>query len=250
MPELPEVRTVAAVLNKTLKNKKLNNINIIYPKIINKNSLDLKKIIGKILNKINTNGKYLLFDFGDYTLISHLRMEGKYFIKKELDPIEKHEHIEFIFDNEISLRYHDVRKFGRMELTKDIKNNKSLSKLAPEPFDIKAEDFYNNIKKRKVPIKALLLDQTIINGLGNIYANEVLFDAKVNPLKPGFKITKNEAIKIIKSSINILNKAIKEKGTTIRSYTSSEGVTGNYQFFLKVHLKENQHCDICNQKII
>lgn len=251
MPELPEVRTVAKVLRK-LKNKKVANIKIIYPKIITKDSLDLNLLINKTLKEINTIGKYLLFDFDEYILISHLRMEGKYFIKDEHDSYEKHEHIIINFKDNISLRYHDTRKFGTMQLInkEDLNNTKSISKLASEPFNLNKEEFYNKVSKKNTSIKNILLDQTIINGLGNIYANEVLYSSNINPLRKGNTLTREETDKLVDSSIIILDKAIKEKGTTIKSYTSSLGVEGNYQQYLKVHLKENELCTVCNNKII
>lgn len=248
MPELPEVRTVAKALN-TLKNKQIKNINIIYPKIISDNSLDINLLINKTLKEVTTLGKYLLFDFEEYILISHLRMEGKYFIKKEDEEYVKHEHIALNFTDKTSLRYHDTRKFGRMQLVYKDKLSEvpSLTKLASEPFNLDKEDFYKKVSKKRVPIKSILLDQTIINGLGNIYVNEVLFDSRINPLKQGIQITRKQTDKIVDSSVNILNHAIKEGGTTIRSYTSSLGITGNYQNFLKVHLQEN--CSVCHNKI-
>lgn len=251
MPELPEVKTVAEVLKKELLNKKITNIKIIYPKIIKEESLDLNLLLNKKLDNLKTKGKFLLFYFEDYILISHLRMEGKYFIKKPSEELVKHEHIIFTFNNNISLRYHDTRKFGRLELIKkeDLNKNKSISKLGPEPKDIDIDLFYQTIKKRNTPIKTILLNQEIISGLGNIYVNEVLFDSKINPFRKGLNITREETKEIINSSIKILDKATKYKGTTIKSYTSSLGVKGNYQQFLKVHMKENQLCPNCNNKI-
>ncbi|MDD2505444.1 MAG: DNA-formamidopyrimidine glycosylase [Bacilli bacterium] len=250
MPELPEVRTVAKVLKK-LKNKKISNIKVIYSKIINPNSLDINLLINKTLKDINTIGKYLLFNFDEYILISHLRMEGKYFIKNKNDTLAKHEHIIFDFNDSTSLRYHDTRKFGRMQLIKkeDLENNSSLKKLAKEPFDLDKDSFYKEVHKKNKAIKTVLLDQTIINGLGNIYVNEVLYDSKINPLKLANKLTRNETNNLLDSSCKILNLAIKEGGTTIKSYTSSLGVEGNYQKYLKVHLRENELCEICNNKI-
>ena len=187
MPELPEVKTVAEVLKKELLNKKITNIKIIYPKIIKEESLDLNLLLNKTLNNLKTKGKFLLFSFEDYILISHLRMEGKYFIKKPSEELVKHEHIIFTFNNNISLRYHDTRKFGRLELIKkeDLNKNKSISKLGPEPKDIDIDLFYQTIKQRNTPIKTILLNQEIISGLGNIYVNEVLFDSKINPFLKG-----------------------------------------------------------------
>lgn len=252
MPELPEVKTVASTLKKELLNKKITNIKIIYPNIIKKESLDISLLLNKTLDNIKTKGKFILFYYNDYILISHLRMEGKYFIKNPDAKIEKHEHIIFTFDNNITLRYHDTRKFGRFELIKkeDLNKNKSISKLGPEPKDINYDLFYKTIKKRKTPIKTILLNQEIISGLGNIYVNEVLFDSKIDPFKKGINITKDESNRIIDSSIKILEKATKYKGTTIKSYTSSLGVKGNYQQFLKVHMKGSDPCLNCNNKIL
>lgn len=246
MPELPEVRTVAKVLKKNLLNKEITNIKIIYPKMIEKESLSFDKLIGKSLTDINTKGKFLIFTFEDLYLVSHLRMEGKYFIKKLNDPVEKHEHIIFEF-GDLSVRYHDTRKFGRMILVKNLSDYKSLDKVGLEPFDkeLTKEKLKDNLKS-KLPIKELLLDQSIIAGLGNIYVNEVLFASKINPLKKGEDITLDECDSIINNSVKILNEAIKYGGTTIKSYTSSLGVTGHYQDYLMVHKRDGEPCKICN----
>lgn len=250
MPELPEVRTVASVLRKNLLNKKITNIKIIYPKMIEKESLDFNNLIGKKLISIDTKGKFLIFKFEDLYLVSHLRMEGKYFIKGLNDPIEKHEHIIFEF-GDLSVRYHDTRKFGRMILVKDLKDYKSLEKIGLEPFDKKlTKELLKDNLKSKLPIKELLLDQSVMAGLGNIYVNEVLFASKINPLKKGEDITLNDAQNIIDNSVKILNEAIKYGGTTIKSYTSSLGVTGHYQDYLMVHKKEGVPCKICGNTIL
>ena len=250
MPELPEVRTVAKVLKDNLLNKKIKNIKIIYPKMIEPNSLDFKLLIGKTLKEIKTKGKYLIFKFDDLFLVSHLRMEGKFFIKKLNDPYEKHEHIVFEF-GDISLRYHDIRKFGRMILVKELSDYKSLKKVGFEPFDreMTSKELLSRLKNKKISIKEALLDQSIIAGLGNIYVNEVLFASNIYPLKTADNISIDEAQKIIDNSILILNKAIKYGGTTIKSYTSSLGVTGRYQDYLMVHKKAGEKCKICSSII-
>ncbi len=176
-------------------------------------------------------------------------MEGKYFVKKHTDPIEKHEHIIFEFVDNTDLRYADVRKFGRMCLVKkeDINTYEPVAKQGIEPIGDKltAKYIYEHFKNKKIPIKSLLLDQTIIAGLGNIYADEVAFASSVNPLKLGEKITLKECEKIATAAKAIIEKAIEYGGTTIRSYTSSLGVTGHYQDFLCVHTKEGQACPNC-----
>ena len=253
MPEIAEVRTVATVLKKQILNKKIKDVNVLYKGIIT-NDLDYFKkcLIGNEILDIKTKGKWLLFYLNDYILLSHLRMEGKYFIKNIEEEINKHEHVIFEFEN-FSLRYHDTRKFGKMTIIKqnEIDTYESLSKLGPEPFDktLTKDYLYNKLHNKNLSIKTLLLDQTIINGLGNIYANEVLFESGINPTKVGKEINIDECQKIIESSKKIVKKAIEEGGTTIKSYTSSLGVEGNYQKYLRVHMKENEECSVCKNKI-
>ena len=167
----------------------------------------------KKINDIKRRGKWLMFDLGDYYLLSHLRMEGKYFVKNSSEEIVKHEHIIITFEDFTDLRYHDTRKFGRMFLTDDLSKCKGLNKLGLEPFDknINSDYLLTKFNKSNLPIKELLLDQSIIAGLGNIYANEVLFLSKINPFKKGKDITKNECDNIISSSKEIFfkNKLLK-----------------------------------------
>ena len=249
MPELPEVRTVAKVLKNKIVGKTIINYQIRYSNIIEGSSMSFDNLIGKKIIDITTYGKYLIFKIDNLYLISHLRMEGKYYIKEINEELNKHEHIIFILDDKISLRYHDTRKFGRMFLTDDLSKCKGLTKLGLEPFDSKITStyLYNKLNKSNLPIKELLLDQSIIAGLGNIYANEVLFLSKINPFKKGKELTLNECNNILLSSKEILTNAIIDGGTTIKSYTSSLGVFGSYQDKLAVHTKNI--CPACKSKI-
>lgn len=253
MPEIAEVETVRRTLKKQILNKKIKYIKILYPKIIEKESLDINNIIDNEFVDINRKGKWLIFNLNNYNLISHLRMEGKFFLKKEDEPIEKHEHIIIGFDD-FELRYHDTRKFGRMILLDKEKTfeYKGLAKLGIEPLDkqLTKEYIYTKINKSNLSIKTLLLDQTIISGLGNIYANEVLFDAKINPHRKGKTITLAECSNIVNSSNKIIKEAIELGGTTIKSYTSSLGVTGRFQQKLMVHKREGEACKVCSSPII
>lgn len=255
MPEIAEVETVRNTLKRMILNKKIIDVNIIYPKIIESNITDFKNIlVGRSIIDISRRGKYLLFDLDDYVLISHLRMEGKYFIKKSNEPIEKHEHIIISFSDNTDLRYHDTRKFGRMNLVKknDVNNIECIKKQGIEANDksLSKEYIYNKIHNKHIPIKTLLLDQTIISGLGNIYANEVLFSSHINPERMGSSLSLAECESVARCSNKIIDEAIKYGGTTIKSYTSSLGVTGRFQQFLNVHKKENEPCPVCNTKIV
>ncbi len=250
MPEIAEVETVRNVLKKQILNKKIAKIDIFYPKMIEN---DIKEFQEELLNSsfvdIKRRGKYLLFETKDNYLISHLRMEGKYFVKDSSEAKGKHEHVRFTFADNTTLRYEDVRKFGRMHLVKkgELNTDIGVSKQGIEANskDLTGDYIYSKIKKKNLPMKTILLDQTIISGLGNIYADEVLFAARINPLKKGKDLTKEECQRIAESSIVIINNAIKYGGTTIRSYTSSLGVTGHYQDYLRVHTKNNKPCCEC-----
>ena len=254
MPEIAEVETVKETLKRKILNKKIVSVDIIYPKMIESDIREFKNIIeNKMFIDIKRIGKWLIFDLGDYYLLSHLRMEGKFFIKDKSLPIIKHEHIIFTFEDGSDLRYHDTRKFGKMNLIEkcDLYEVESIKKQGLEPLDDKltADYLLEKLKNKRIAIKTLLLDQTIISGLGNIYVNEILFDARINPKRCGNTITKEECIKIIHSSKRIIKRAIELGGTTIKSYTSSLGVTGKFQNELKVHTKENEKCPVCSEKI-
>ncbi len=253
MPELPEVETVRNVLKKKLIGKRINRVEVLYKNIIETDYNDfIKNIINESFIDIKRQGKYLIFELDHYYLVSHLRMEGKYFIKPLNDKIEKHEHVIFYFDD-FTLRYHDTRKFGRMDLVDKDKlyTDTSLSHLGIDAnsSDLTIEYLKDKLNKNK-PIKTLLLDQDIIAGIGNIYADEILFASKIHPETHGNKLKKEDIENIIINSKKILDKAIVEGGTTIRSYTSSLGVTGNYQNYLSVHQREGEECPICKSKII
>lgn len=255
MPEIAEVETVKNTLKLKILKKKIKEVNIYYKKIVmDEEEIFKNNLIGKEVMDIKRIGKWLLFETETHYLLSHLRMEGKYFIKKEKDPIEKHEHIEFLFEDGSALRYHDTRKFGRMKLVeKDhLYEFEGIKKQGKEPLDpnLTKEYLFEKLKKKKIPMKTLLLDQTIISGLGNIYADEVLFDAKINPLKKGTEISLGECEKIVKSAAKIIKQAMDMGGTTIRSYTSSLGVTGRFQQCLQVHQKEGKPCAICGTSIL
>ncbi len=254
MPEIAEVETVRNTLKRMILKKKIVDVKIIYPRMIESNIEDFKKIlVGREFIDIKRIGKWLLFDLGDYYLLSHLRMEGKFFVKDSKEELAKHEHIVISFLDKTDLRYHDTRKFGRMNLVRkeDLEKVEAIAKQGIEPIskDLTKEYLLEQFKGKTGPIKNLLLDQTIISGLGNIYANEVLFEAKINPERKGTSITVGECESIVKACNKIISKAIEYGGTTIKSYTSSLGVTGRFQQFLNVHKKEGEPCPNCGNPI-
>ena len=250
MPELPEVETVLRTLETKIKDRKILDIKVLYKPIVDLDAKVFKKnLIGQHFRDFKRRGKYLIFEMDDISFISHLRMEGKYFILNKDYPIDKHTHVIFYLDNGEELRYHDVRKFGRMELMEKKDDYSKFKQLGPEPFDKEFNIKYckDYLSKKSNPIKEVLLSQEFVAGIGNIYVDEILWDICVNPSRPANKLKDEEIKLLISSTRRILKAAIKAGGTTIRSYTSSLGVTGRFQISLKVHTQEN--CPICNSSI-
>lgn len=259
MPELPEVETVRQTLKQQILGEVIDSVTVLYAPIIENINKDefCEKLKNEQINRIERYGKYLIFILTNYSIISHLRMEGKFFLKSKTEEIVKHEHIIFTFKSGLTLRYHDTRKFGKMALVHStnmdiIMSYPSLKKLGPEANTDKLtkEYLFNALIKRKEAIKTALLNQEIIAGLGNIYVDEVCFKCHLNPSMSCSKITMDDAQNIINASREILDKAILAGGTTIRSYTSSLGVTGRFQVSLNVHTKVGCSCPSCGNTII
>ena len=255
MPELPEVETVKNSLKLRLVGRKICDVRVIYDNIIEYPSvLEFKNNIrNQTIIDMDRYGKWIIFVLDDYYLLSHLRMEGKYFFKHSNDSVLKHEHVIFELDNGEELRYHDVRKFGKMHLILKDKINElgPFLSMGLEPWDKRLDVSYlkNKYSKKKLPIKSVLLDQSIIVGIGNIYADEILFLSCISPLKRACLLSDKELSLIIRYTKEVLEKAILKGGTTIRSYTSVDGVHGLFQQELFVHGKKGVCCKVCNHKI-
>lgn len=254
MPELPEVETVRRGLEKLIQGKKIASLDIRYPKMI-KTDLDQfqKELPGQVIQSMGRRGKYLLFFLTDKVLISHLRMEGKYFYYPGQVPERKHAHVLIHFEDGGTLVYEDVRKFGTMELlAPELLDAYFVSKkLGPEPAeeDFDLEIFIGALKKSKKPIKSHLLDQTLVAGLGNIYVDEVLWRAKVHPSRLSNSLTAQEARKVHDQTIEVLGQAVEKGGSTIRTYTNAFGEDGTMQDFHQVYDKAGQACSRCGSII-
>ncbi|BDR56394.1 DNA-formamidopyrimidine glycosylase [Xylocopilactobacillus apis] len=249
MPELPEVQTVVNNLTPLIIDHTIKNIDVYYPKMI-QNDLDefTNTLKGLKFTGIRRRGKYILFDLNHgKTLISHLRMEGKYSVLESSDQIPKHTHVVFNFDNGQRLAYHDTRKFGRMHLvdTSKVDVTKEIKKLGLEPFDksFTGDALYQLLEKKKGKIKVVLLSQEVVVGLGNIYVDEVLYYAKIHPASIANHLTKEDAELICEGSKKILKSAIKYGGTTIFSFKNANGQIGHFQDHLKVHSQDGKTCE-------
>lgn len=258
MPELPEVETVAATLRHQLQGVEIQHVSVLWDNIIAEGSVEefKKRLVGQSFQDFHRHGKYIIFELNNYFLVSHLRMEGKYFYDEEENiPHSNHNHIFFRLANGKVLVYHDVRKFGKLYLydkSIPILERKAFKNSGIDAMDPKLDGMYlyHELEGKSKVLKAMLLDQNIIAGIGNIYADEICF---LLHLYPGTYIA-NYSIPlcddIIEATRIVLSKAIAEGGTTIRSYTSSLGISGRFQLYLNVHMREHQACHICQSEIV
>ena len=270
MPELPEVETVRKGLEQKLKNFNISEIEILRASTIAFPSEEEFKngIKNSLVEKWDRRGKYLIAHLKKSSIVSnqnkiksngylviHLRMTGYFQWIEEFCPPCKHTRIRFFDSKKRELRFIDVRSFGQMWWIKKglIPEEiiKGLGTLGPEPFskDFNVKYLEKKLSKREKSIKAVLLDQTIIAGIGNIYADESLFAANISPFRKANSISKKELIKLIDSIINVLRESIGSGGTTFSDFRDLEGVNGNYSMLAKVYRRAGEECSICKNLI-
>ena len=243
MPELPEVETTVNSLN-ILKNKKVTNLKIHTKKLRYPVPLNLSiKIINSRIVDLRRIAKYVIIDFDkSNSIIIHLGMSGRLKILRNNILIKKHDHLVFNFTNNYKLVFNDPRKFGFIDVVRSdkIKNIRYIKKLGLDALDknLSIDYLHKKINKSDVPVKQLLLNQYIVAGIGNIYASEILFDAKISPLIKGKDLNKFQIGTILKSTNKILKKAIRSGGSSINDYVSPDGTLGNFQKNFKVYGKE------------
>ena len=250
MPELPEVETVKNVLLPIVKGRKIISIDVLRKSTIHGDIDEFNNVLtNQTFLDISRIGKFLIFHLtNELIIISHLRMEGKYYEVLESDSDTKYSRVVFHLDNGHKLCYDDSRCFGMMKLSneKEYRSVKDIAQLGPEPFDVKDVNYLiNRTKKSTLPIKSTLLDQTLMTGLGNIYADEVLYASNIHPLTPANKITKKQWEIIVKNSQDILSQAIIAGGSTIKSYHPGKDIDGNFQSALKAYGKKGKPCEKC-----
>lgn len=254
MPELPEVETVRRGLEHLIVGKKIVSVEVCVPKMVKTGVEDFQlNILGQTFESIGRRGKYLLLNLNRQTVISHLRMEGKYLLFEDEVPDNKHFHLFFGLNGGSILVYQDVRKFGTFELLpkSQVEAYFVQKKIGPEPNakDFKLKPFEEGLTKSHKAIKTLLLDQHLVAGLGNIYVDEVLWAAKVDPEQLASRLKKSEIKRIHDETIRILQLAIEKGGSTIRTYRNALGEDGTMQDFLQVYGKAGQPCTRCGHEI-
>ncbi|WP_461212942.1 DNA-formamidopyrimidine glycosylase [Lacticaseibacillus sp. GG6-2] len=258
MPELPEVENVRRSLSNLVVGKTVAAVATNWEKIlIGGQQLFQEALQNATVTGVDRRGKYLLLRFdNDLTLVSHLRMEGKYQLAVDAtQPLPRFVHVWFDFTDGSQLRYLDMRKFGRMQLCDTGSVAASVSGIAamgPEPtaeaFDATA--FYQTLKRHKKPIKSVLLDQSVVAGVGNIYADETLWRAKINPEQPAATLTRKEVVRLHDEIIAIMAQAIELGGTSVHTFVDANGKRGGFQEHLRVYDREGTPCPVCGTTIV
>ncbi|NPV74285.1 MAG: DNA-formamidopyrimidine glycosylase [Pelotomaculum sp.] len=256
MPELPEVETVRRTLQAKLPGLKITGVEVLLPKVIRSPDLsEFKEKIAdrKILN-VGRRGKYLLINLsGGYTLAVHLRMTGRLVYCAGDAPPARHTHVIFNLSNGCQLHFADMRQFGRIWLvpTDALDSLKGIKELGVEPLEelFTREFLKKELRRRHARIKPLLLDQTFIAGLGNIYTDEALHRARINPERLATTLTPREITRLYHAIRDVLQEGIENRGTTVRDFIDGNGQAGNYQEFLQVYNREGKPCPRCGDKI-
>ena len=259
MPELPEVETVTRALAKIVERSKVKNVEIYRTDLRWKVPDDLKQILeNDIFEKPFRRGKYILIPTKkDNILLIHLGMSGQIKIKELVPTLLKHDHIRIIIENKnnnlFSITYNDPRRFGYVDYLnkRDLTKHFLLKSLGVEPFseDLTKVYLHNIFKTKTTNIKNALLDQKIIAGIGNIYASEILFRAKIRPHRNVNSLESKDLELIINSTKEILKKSIKKGGTTIKDHKQPDGKLGYFKQNLAVYGKKNKKCKDCNNLI-
>lgn len=252
MPELPEVETTKNGITKPLLGKTITRVNIYQPKLrwpVPESIIeDLKN---KTLEQIKRRGKYLLLKFKPGTLLIHLGMSGRLHIVDAAIAPEKHDHVDFYFNN-ICLRYRDPRRFGCILWTPDNPyQHKLLKTLGPEPLtcDFNGEHLFKLSRHRNITIKQFIMDSKIVVGVGNIYASEALFLSGISLSRAAGKISRKRFDTLAKNIKLVLEKAIKAGGTTLKDFLSVSGKPGYFSQKLHVYGRDGEPCLTCKKPI-
>ncbi|MBF0620570.1 MAG: bifunctional DNA-formamidopyrimidine glycosylase/DNA-(apurinic or apyrimidinic site) lyase [Magnetococcales bacterium] len=255
MPELPEVETVCrgvqnALLNSVIKQVILRRDTLRWPiptKVLR------RTLPGQTLISVNRRAKYLLLGFTSGNLIIHLGMSGVLKVMDGTPDAQRHDHVDFIFDNIRTLRYHDPRRFGAILWTDEaIDSHKLIVSLGPEPLDnpTLGHHFVKMFTNRRVAIKNRIMDSHVVVGVGNIYASEILFRAGIHPEIPAGVLDESACHRLAEATQWVLKSAIAQGGTTLKDYRNSQGKPGYFQQELAVYKRDGQSCNQCGSTIV
>ena len=253
MPELPEVETTLRGISPHIQGKKVADVVLRQTKLRWQVNPQLAELLaGQEVLICRRRAKYLIISFATGILLIHLGMSGSLRIFTDgdarIDHPDKYDHVDIVFADGTVLRYHDPRKFGAILWYEGIaEHHPLLEKLGPEPLsdDFSADYLYRKLKTQKRAVKLALMDNAVVVGVGNIYANESLFKAGISPHRPADKIKKKECVVLVETVKAVLQRAIETGGSTLRDFVNSDGKSGYFQQEYTVYGRHNEPCVRC-----
>jgi formamidopyrimidine-DNA glycosylase len=256
LPELPEVETTARGLRARLIGRMVVSIGgVDWPRMLpNTSELELQQLVtgGRVVS-ISRKGKYLLMELDDDRwVVIHRKMSGNLLLGPADAALERHTHLEIVFDDATALRFVDARKFGRVYFFRSADDLATFlsERLGPDSLlDLDEAMLVSKLRGRRGRIKSLLLDQTFLAGVGNLYADEALWEARVHPLRTADSLSRTEIKRLARAIKEVLTLGIERRGTSFSSYRDAEGEPGDNQSFLKVYGRESEPCPRCGRPI-
>src|SRR3989475_3674653 len=256
MPELPEVETIVADLRPHLVGRSILRAELNFPTIVRHPEPEqfIDALVGMQIESVGRRGKYILLGLTDnLVLVVHLGMTGQLRLVDAVAPLEKHTHAVFFLDDGRQLRYRDPRRFGRLLLGTEqaLLTAKKMPRLGPEPIapDFASDELYRRLRKRRTAVKAVLLDQRAIAGVGNIYADESLHKARVRPDRIAGTLSRKSARRLHESLRESLQTAISNRGSSVDTYRDAWGEVGGQQEKLLVYGRAGEPCFTCGRPL-
>jgi formamidopyrimidine-DNA glycosylase len=254
VPELPEVETIVRTLEPGIRGRVVAGTELLFKPLLRRAGPEaLDALAGRRVLGARRRGKMAVIELeGGLALVFHLKMTGRLVLASRDEPIDKHTRLILRFrEGRNELRFVDVRKFGFLACVEGAGADScpEIAALGPEPLEITLADFARAIEGRKGRIKSLLLDQRFIAGIGNIYADEILFDARIHPLTRALFLNKEDVGRLWNSIRRILTRALKAKGSTLRDYVDAEGRAGSFQRLHRVYDRAGEPCSRCGRPI-
>jgi formamidopyrimidine-DNA glycosylase len=255
MPELPEVETVVRGLRLVLPGRRITGVRLSAKTDFIDDPASLERELpGTRVTGIERFGKFMVIgldregrrkDGGEIALLMHLGMTGQIVVTPAEAPVLPHTHLFLALDDGRELRYTDIRRFGRIRILLDGEREALLGRLGLDPLEMSEKDFRQKITSRSAQIKALLMDQSVLRGMGNIYTDESLWRAKVHPRRLGTKLSEREVKALYKAIHSVLTEAIRSRGSSVSDYVDSDGQRGEFQLRHRVYQREGKKCLRC-----
>jgi formamidopyrimidine-DNA glycosylase len=254
VPELPEVETIVRELRPRLVGRKLTLVRVSRRPLRQRwQPAWTARLKQRRVEALRRRGKWIVAELdGGFVLLIHLGMTGQLRVFPAAEAVAEHTHLIFDLDGDEQLRFRDVRRFGSARLFADAATLEAFfesSGLGPEPFSVGADEWRERLAGTRRALKAVLLDQTVVAGVGNIYADEALYEAKLHPALSARRVNADQAERLRQAVIAVLNRAIDKRGSSIRDYVGGNGEKGGFQREFRVYGQYEQPCPRCGQPI-